>query len=277
MTHLDTKETITLAREQETLLIPLYSKAQPNPILKDDKARQILEAVQYDFGRLNVPQKTVLTLLIRAKQLDVYTADFVAAHPDALILHLGCGLDSRCLRVPAALGTPRPITRWVDLDLPDVIELRRIFFPETESYRLIASSVTDLGWIDTVDAQGSQVLIIAEGLFMYIPESELRALIRRLHEKFPGAGLVFDAFSKMTVSRIQAHPSLQKTGATIRWGVDDPREMEGWAAGIRFQEEWFFSQSPDIPRLNWFYRFMFRLTAGIPSVQRAQRLVYLWL
>src|SRR5512147_121820 len=109
------KEKITLTKEQETLLIPLYSKAQDNPILIDEKARQILEGVQYDFHGLKIPKKTEVTLRIRAKQLDAYTRQFITSHPNGLVLHLGCGLDSRCVRVP------RAETLWYDLDLPDVI------------------------------------------------------------------------------------------------------------------------------------------------------------
>jgi O-methyltransferase involved in polyketide biosynthesis len=262
------KEKITLTKEQETLLIPLHSKAQPNPILVDEKARQILAGVQYDFNALKIPQKTDVTLRIRAKQLDIYTNDFIVHHPDALVLHLGCGLDSRCLRVP------RGNSAWFDLDLPDVIELRRKFYPESETYRMIASSVTDLTWMDQVDQQGRSVFIVAEGLFMYLPENELRALIVRLHDKFGGAGLVFDAFSKQVVKRVAAHPSLRKTGATIQWGIDDPGEIEGWAEGIQFKEEWFFSQSPDIDRLSWYYRVMFRMTSGIAAARKAQRLLF---
>lgn len=265
------KEKITLTKEEETLLIPLYAKAKDNPLFADEKARQILDSVQYDFNRLKIPQKTKVTLRIRAKQLDNYTRAFIAAHPNALILHLGCGLDSRCSRVP------RAETLWYDLDMPDVIALRRKFYPETDTYRLIASSVTDLKWVDQVDAQGRPVFIVAEGLLMYLTERDVRALITCLHDKFPGADLVFDAFSKMTVDRIQAHPSLQKTGATIHWGIDDPGEIEGWAEGIRLKEEWFFSQSPDLDRLGWLYRVMFRLTASSRAIQRAHRLIYYFL
>ena len=99
---MSTKEKITLTREQETLLIPLYSKAQDNPLFNDEKARQILAGVDYDFDRLKTPQKTAVTLRIRAKQLDAYTRRFINAHNKALILHLGCGLDSRCERVERA-------------------------------------------------------------------------------------------------------------------------------------------------------------------------------
>lgn len=260
-------EKITLTKEQETLLIPLYSKAQPHLPLDDAKAREIIAAVDYDFSNLNVPQKTTVTLHIRARQLDEFTSAFIAAHPNALILHLGCGLDSRCLRVR------RGETLWIDLDLPDVIDLRRKFYNETSTYRMIASSVTDLAWIDQVQAGGRPVFIVAEGLFMYLPEDALRALILRLQQQFPGARLVFDAFSKETARRVGAHPSLRKTGAAVQWGIDDPHEMEQWSPGIRCEQEWFFSQFEGMDRLPWFYRFVFRLTRSLSAVQRAQRLL----
>ena len=149
---MNAKSKITLTKEQETLLIPLFAKAQNNPVLADENARRVLDGVEYDFARLKVPEKTAVTLRIRAKQLDAYTRQFIAAHPNAIILHLGCGLDSRCLRVQ------HPEALWFDLDLPDVIELRREFFSETENYHMIASSVTDLAWIEQIPADGRPVI-----------------------------------------------------------------------------------------------------------------------
>jgi len=262
------KAKISLTKEQETLLIPLYAKAQDNPLFDDQKTQQILASVEYDFQKLKVPQKTAVMLQIRAKQLDVYTRQFITAHPNALILHLGCGLDSRCERVA------RAGTRWIDLDMPDVIELRRKFYPETETYHLIASSVTDLSWMEKVSSEGRPVLVVAEGLLMYLHESDVKALILRLQQKFPGCELAFDAFSKLTADRVQSHPSLQKTGAVIHWGIDDPHEIEQWAPGIQLKEEWFFGQTPDLNRLSWLYRFMFRLTRSMEVANRAHRLLY---
>jgi O-methyltransferase involved in polyketide biosynthesis len=269
---MDAKERILLTKEQETLLIPLFSKAQDNPILDDDKAHQILEGVQYDFRGLKIPQKTVVMMNMRAKKLDSYTAEFIERHPEAVILHLGCGLDSRCLRVE------RRETTWYDLDLPDVIELRRKFYPESKTYCMIASSVTDPTWLELVTPLHKPVFVVAEGLLMYLQESEVRDLILCLHQKFPGCSLVFDAFSKLTAGGVGFNPSLRKTGATVHWGIDDPYEIESWAKGwgssIQLKEEWFFSQSPDIDRLSWFNRFMFHLTAPFLTVQRAHRLLY---
>ncbi len=262
------KEKIALTKEQETLLIPLYAKAHNNLFFLDEKAREILAGVQYDFARLKVPQKTAVTLCMRAKQLDEYTRQYLSVHPQALVLHLGCGLDSRCLRVP------HPQAAWIELDLPDVIALRQKFYGPSETDHMIASSVTALEWMEQVAPAGRPVFVVAEGLMMYLEEKDVRALILRLHQKFPGSSLVFDAFSKLTAERVKAHPSLQRTGAIVQWGIDDPHEIEGWAEGICLKEEWFFSQSPDINKLDWFYRAMFRLTGLIQVVIKAQRLLY---
>lgn len=261
------KEKVTLTKEQATLLIPLHAKGEENPIFDDPKARQILASVQYDFAALNIPAKTAVTLRIRASQLDRYARAFLRERPRALVLHLGCGLDSRCLRVE------HPQALWYDLDMPDVIDLRRRFYSESDSYHMLASSVTAPGWLDAIPT-GLPTLVIAEGLLMYLRESEVRDLFLRLRQKFPGAHIAFDAFSLITVRRISAHPSLQKTGASIHWGIDQVREIETWANGITLNEEWFFSQSPDIARLSWPWRFMFRLAAGIPAARNAQRLLY---
>ena len=227
-----------------------------------------MAGIEYDFGQLKIPEKTAVMLRIRAKQLDVYTHEFISSHPQALILHLGCGLDSRCERV-AHTGA-----RWVDLDMPDVIELRHKFYPETETYHTVASSVSDLSWIEKISSEGRPVFVVAEGLLMYLHESDVKALILRLHQKFPGCELAFDAFSKLTADRVQAHPSLRKTGAAIHWGIDEQHEIEQWAEGIHLKEEWFFSQTPELDRLSWFYRFMFRLTRSMEVANRAHRLLY---
>ncbi len=265
---MNAKEKISLTKEQETLLIPLYSKAQNNPLFDDEKARQILAGVDYDFDRLRTPQKTAVTLRIRAKQLDTYTRRFINAHNDALILHLGCGLDSRCERVE------RSGTQWFDLDMPEVIALRRKFYAESETYHLIPSSVTDLSWLDQIPLEGRPAFVVAEGLLMYLHESDVKALVLALRQKFPGCEFAFDAFSKLTADRVKAHPSLQKTGAMIYWGIDDPHEIEQWGPGIHLMEEWFFSQEQDIDRLSWLYRSMLRQSRSIKAANRAHRLLY---
>jgi O-methyltransferase involved in polyketide biosynthesis len=266
------KEKIRLNEEAETLLITLYSKAietqRPDPILVDKKALEIVNQVDYDFNLLKVPQKTVAMVLLRARKMDGYTRDFLARYPQSLVLHLGCGLDSRCLRVAPYQGN------WYDLDFPDVISLRRKFYQENDNYHMIATPVTDLSWIDQVEAQGRPVLVLAEGLMMYLREAEVKSLVLRLKEIFPGCHLVFDVFSQMTAKSVGAHPSLQKTGASVYWGIDDNRQIESWEEGIQLQEEWFFTQSEALDKFSPGFRLALRLAGLIPAARKAHRILF---
>jgi O-methyltransferase involved in polyketide biosynthesis len=111
------------------------------------------------------------------------------------------------------------------------------FSAADERHHLIATSVTDLEWMDTVKSGGRPVLVVAEGLLMYLGEADVRRLILRLHETFSGCRLVADVFSRLTARSATNHPSLKSTGATIGWGMDDPRELEAGAVGLRLLEE----------------------------------------
>ena len=263
------KMKITLTPEQETLLIPLYTKAQSdNPLFFDPKAQEILRQVDYDFSRLHIPYKTVILVCQRAKKLDTVTRAFLAEHPTGVVLHLGCGLDSRFWRVDNGK------VEWYDLDMPPVTELRQQFYTVSERYHLIASSVTDLEWVKMVDATGHPVLIIAEGLLMYLDETNVRDLLLKMQRAFPGCRLIADVFSRMTARSATRHPSLKKTGASIGWGIDDPHEIEAWSSGIKLIEEWYFTQDPDLDRLSTGYRLAYKLAGAFKMVQRAHRIVY---
>ncbi|MFC1996600.1 class I SAM-dependent methyltransferase [Chloroflexota bacterium] len=264
-----TRAKMTLSPEQETLLITLYAKAQPdNPLFFDPLAQHILTQVDYDFARLHIPYKTVVLICQRAKKLDAVTRDFLAEHLDSMVLHLGCGLDSRFWRVDDGR------VNWYDLDMPPVVDLRRQFFTGGERYQLIGASVTDLEWMDTVISGRRPVLVVAEGLLMYLSEANVRRLVLRLHETFPGCRLIADVFSRLTARSATNHPSLKRTGATIGWGIDDPCELEAWVAGLRLLEEWNFTADPDLARLNFGYRVAYKLAGAFKMVQRAHRIVY---
>jgi O-methyltransferase involved in polyketide biosynthesis len=266
---MSTKSKITLTPEQETLLITLYAKAQlEKRLFFDAKAQEVLNQVDYDFSRLKIPYKTVILVCQRVKKLDTVTRDFLAEYSNGVVLHLGCGLDARFWRVD------NQRVEWYDLDMPPVIELRKQFFPENDRYHMIASSVTDLKWMDTVAAAGRPVLAVAEGLLMYLSETDVRHLLLQLRDTFPGCRLIADVFSQMTARSATRHPSLKKTGAQIGWGIDDPHQVESWAQGIRLLEEWYFTKDPDLDKLSLGYRLAYKLAGSFLMVNRAHRIVY---
>lgn len=263
---------VRLTAEKETLLVPLLGKAAqnrwPHPILADPKAEEILEGIEYDFAALNAPAKTLTTLAMRAKKLDSYVREYLERVDDPLVLHLGCGLDSRVLRVGSQRGS------WYDIDFPEVIELRRHFYQESDVYHMIGSSVTAPDLLGHVKESGRPACVVAEGLLMYLHEAEVKALFLDIQRRFPGSEISFDAFSALTARSANRHPSIKKTGARLHWGIDDAREIETWAPGIRLVEEWYFADSEDIPFLGAGDRFMFRTMGMLPIAKKAHRILH---
>jgi O-methyltransferase involved in polyketide biosynthesis len=264
------KQKIRLTQEKETLLVPLYSKAvegqRPHPIIVDPKAEEILGTIEYDFGELQVPKQTLVTLAMRAKKLDSYVRDYLDRNEKPLVLHLGCGLDNRVLRVGPTKG------EWYDLDYPDVIELRKKFYDETSHYHMIPSSVTDHTWLDQVKGN-RPACIIAEGLLMYLHEEEVRQLFVDLQKHLPSSEISFDAYSRLTARSANNHPSIRKTGARIYWGIDDTAEIESWGSGIGLLEEWYFTDSEDIPGLGYRDRLLFRMMGSFRAAKKAHRVL----
>ncbi|WP_188187205.1 class I SAM-dependent methyltransferase [Nonomuraea sp. SYSU D8015] len=254
---------IMLTAEQETLLIPLYSKATMKQIIDDPTAAAIVEQVDYDFAALRQPWVTRATLAMRARKLD----QCVREHPAPLVIHLGCGLDARADRVAPAAGT-----LWYDVDFPEVIELRRRFYRETGTRRMIGSSVTDHFWMDRIEGDGPAV-IIAEGLLMYLREAEVKELVKALRHRFPGSLLAFDAFTTFVARRIARHPSLRKTGAQVRWGIDDPLEITRWAPGVELTGEWTLADPTSLSALGPLRRLQLKAMFALPAAKRAHRIL----
>ncbi len=241
----------------ETLLIPLYSRAmesqRPDAIIKDEKAVELVTKMGLDFSRVKQVRMTRMLGLMRiifAREFDRYARDFIARHPDAVVVHIGCGLDSRFERVDDGR------VEWYDLDVPNVIDLRRkLIGGEMERYHLLDCSVLEEAWMETVKAHASRpTLFLAETVFIYFTEAQVRRLVLALRGRFPGAELVFDAWKPFEIWLGNRYLSNSAFAGLMRWGLWSGRELESWGTGIRQLDEWSFFDRPE-PRLNP-YRWM---------------------
>ena len=135
------------------------------------------------------------------------------------MLHLGCGLDTRVFRID-----PSATVRWYDVDLPDVIELRRQLYPARPGYEMIAASVADLQWLDSIPGD-TPVLVVAEGLVQYLPVDDRGALFNRITEQFPSGEIIFDAYGRATTrgARPRAQASTNRL-ETVRANQGRPRD-----------------------------------------------------
>ncbi len=264
-------ENVHLTGVQETLLTTLYARAldsrSKHPILHDQAAEEVIGRIDYDFRTLKIAPDDVITIALRTKHLDQWTADFLAAHPEATVLHLGCGLDSRVERID-----PPKSVRWYDLDVPDVIELRRRLYPPRDGYCLIGADVADKSFLDQVQASGP-VMIVAEGLLMYLSEPEVKDLLQRLTSHFPSGQLAFDVFSRLAVRLAKWTPEMRATGAQMRWGVDDLRAIEQWVPRLQLVREVTLTEEVASARISWVYRLIYRVVNRIPPLRRFIRLL----
>lgn len=264
-------ETVALTREKETLLITLWAKAGesllPDSLLKDRFAAEAATRIDYDFARLKVNRDLMVGLAMRAHALDGWTRDFLGRHPEALVLHLGCGLDSRVFRIDPPAGVD-----WYDIDYPDVIALRQKLYPARDGYHLIGSSVTEPGWIAGLP-RDRPTMIVAEGLLLYLPEEEVPLLLERLVQRSPSGEIVFDAYSPFGLKLIAMQPSIKATGAALHWSLNDPYELERQVPGLELVTE-MTAYDPDgydpaqIARMSWPARLAMQFFSLIPPLAR---------
>lgn len=219
--------TAKLTNEKETLFIPLFEKAldyrSKNSILNDSKANDIIEKVGFDITTQNGLGAKIggRTLAVRAKQYDEWTKDYISKNENAIVVHLGCGLDARIARVQP----PRSVT-WFDVDYPEVISLRREFYLETSEYKMIASSITAQNWLETIPTD-RPVFVIAEGVLEYLLEQEVKTLLNRLTNYFPHGQIAFDVINPY--AQKSGNKNLKNTTGAIdilKWAVHNLGEVD---------------------------------------------------
>lgn len=265
-------EKISLTGAQATLLITLHCKAVesrlPDSLLNDRLADEIVRKIDYDFSRVDLGRDGAISLALRAKSFDDWTRAFIAKHEDAVVLNLGCGLDSRVFRV----GPPAGIS-WFDVDLHDVIDLRQRLYPaRTGDYRRIGASVTETAWLSEIP-RDRPAIVVAEGLMPYLPGEEAPKLIARLAGHFPSGEIAFDAYSRFGLAWLRVTPQFRVTGAKVHWALDDAKGLEAVAPGLKLVEEKVQFDSDQIARMSLPARLTVTLFRVIPALRKVGRLL----
>jgi O-methyltransferase involved in polyketide biosynthesis len=272
-----TNAKIQFTKEKETMLMTLSGRAIQSqwkePILRDPWAVDAMQHIDYDIsqqykgmGSWSMWRDIGPTIIAtRAATFDQLTHRYLSEHPDATVLHVGCGMDSRVFRVD-----PPANVQWFDVDFPDVIDLRRQLFPERGSYHLIGKQLADLHWLDEVprDKPG---LLIAEGVLHYVDPTEVKALLNAVVEHFPRGEMIFDICNTYIVKR--AGSNAGGTGATYKWGLDDPRDIKQIEPKLELVEEITAPGLVGFSRFPFWVRGLFRVLEVNPTLRRMERTV----
>jgi O-methyltransferase involved in polyketide biosynthesis len=251
------KINVDLSGAPQTMLATFYAKALDadleKPILGDRWARDIVDRIDYDWSKTAITARTSPAVTTRSAHFDKWARQFLAVHPEAVVLHLGCGLDSRYYRLH-----PDPSVEWYDVDYPDVADLRRQLFPAREHCHIVAASVTDPAWLADIPAD-RPMLMIGEGLTMYLTEQDGGALFRRIVEHAPSGELQFDAFSRFGIKAQWTNAVVKRAGATLYWGIDGPADILEAVAGVRLLAWESPFDSAAFAEVSWPYRVMARV------------------
>lgn len=251
-----------------TSLVTLYCRAiesqKEDPIINDPKAVEIKNRLDKIFsdsdnrlerslalGKIN--KNLSVHIAVRAKRYDEYAEEFLKRAPDGVIVNIGCGLDSRFHRIDNGR------VAFYDLDLPELIKIKRQFFKESERYRFIASSVLDFRWMELVSSHKGPFMFIAEGVFMYLKGEDVKSLVLKLQSVFPGSELLCEVFNSLWLkkpldtlvkNKIQRDSHLGGE-AMFCSGVRDSKEFEAWNNGIVLVDEWSYFDSNN-RKLGWY-------------------------
>jgi len=231
----------------ETLLMTLLVRAREsqrqNPLIKDDKAVAMVNQLDRDFSRLRMQRHDEIAIIMRMRKFDDHIRDFLAQHPEAVIVHIGCGLDTRFERVD------NERVDWFDLDMPEVIELRCKLLGELKArHHSIASSVFEDAWLEDVERFKSRpFMFIAEGVLPYFEEGQVKALFLKLLTHFPGCELVCDAHTPFVIWVDNLHLAFARVEARLHWSIKNGRDPESWGEGIRLLDEWNYYEDDDSP------------------------------
>ena len=238
---------------EATMLGPLwaratYSKLYPD-LLNDPKASKIIKDLDYDFSEVQefLDEWRGLGLLIRAKSFDDALKKYIEKNPNTTVVNIGAGLDTTFFRVDNGK------IKWYDLDLPDAIEFRKQFIPESPRCKCIAKSALDYSWFDDIEFNAEKgIFFIAGGFIYYFKEEEIYALFRAMVERFPGGEIIFDAISKL--AKIIMNRRSKKAGAeakSFHFSVGNPKKkFPKWSNEIEVVD-WFtiWARTPLNP--NW--------------------------
>ena len=217
---------------QETLIIPLYarkvcSELYPN-LYRDETAVRLIDEIDYDFSEAEKNSRSLmqrfgsLEVAMRQNDLAFEVRDYLKSHPNAAVVNLGCGLDS------TGRSCDNGSCKIYNLDFPDVIAVRNELLPAGEREGNIPCNLNNTEWFRKIDSSNGAVFF-ASGVFYYFLTEQVKTLVQKMADAFPGSVLVFDAANRTAVKMIAKtwlkSAKIQGCGCLFRGFRRSPRDQ----------------------------------------------------
>ena len=228
------KEKIKLSGVPETMLQTIYARAKESRgrgAIHDVKAEEIIGKLDYDFSLADKDTAMRSGVIARTIVLDRLTKAWLVSHPGAVVVNIACGLDTRCYRMSG-------YAHWYNLDLPETMAVREKLLPESGTISQIAMSAMDDwgGEISELSEQNVPVLIVIEGLTMYLSERNIQRIFTVISSRFSNA-TVFVETMNPTIVRHFKEKSIDASNAKFNWGIKNGKTLAELLPDFRFVEE----------------------------------------
>lgn len=225
------REKIKLSGVPETMLQTIYARAKESRgrgAIHDAKAEEIIEKLDYDFSLADKDTAMRSGVIARTIVLDRMTKEWLASHPGAVVVNIACGLDTRCYRMSG-------YAHWYNLDLPETMAVREKLLPESGTISQITMSAME-DWGSEISEQNVPVLIVIEGLTMYLSEADVQRIFRVISHRFEKATVFVETMNPMIVKRFKER-SIEGSHAKFTWGIKNGKALAELLPGFRFVEE----------------------------------------
>lgn len=216
----------------ETMIQTLYARAKEtrkeNPKIKDEMAVSIVKQLDYDFSKADQDRTMSLGVIARTIVLDKMVEEYLNTHKDTIVINIACGLDTRCYRMKGKY------VRWYNLDLPETINIRKQFLKETGPIYQIAKSAMDESYRDNIQYHGENILVIIEGLTMYLSENDIKKMFSIID--FKNSTVMVEVMVPFVVKHIK-EKSIEGSHAKFTWGIKNGKELEKFLPTFSFLTE----------------------------------------
>ena len=222
----------------KTLYIPLYGKAyvsRKGIILNDKKAEEIWDAEGFELKGKSKSKWLAYYMGMRSAVFDNWIVEQMQNDSEAVVLHIGCGMDSRVIRV----GTDGH--QWYDIDFPTVIEERKKYYAEDDFYHMIEADVRMQNWLSSIP-NAKHAIVVMEGVSMYFEPKELKLVLEQISAHFEMVNLLMDCYTTFAAKASKYKNPINDVGVTLVYGLDEPRELE--SSNFKFVKE--HEMTPDV-------------------------------
>lgn len=221
--EMDKKEKISVSGVPETMLQTMYARAKESekehPYIYDKAAVEIVSRLDYDFSNADKDIMMSSGVIARTILLDGMVEEFLSSHPGTIVVNIACGMDTRCYRVEGQYKY------WYNIDLPETIEIRNRFLKEDGPVFQIAKSATDASYTEEICYHDEPVLVVVEGLTMYLQEEDVKQIFHIVYEKFEKATVFVETMSPFVSAHVK-EKSIQGSQAKFTWGVKNGKELQ---------------------------------------------------